>query len=81
MIITDEKKCTLAICVTLTLPLLLNPLNVIRMGMLSCCQAKFLDHLNVHQVVAATTINDGKYTIVLDNEEHVEKVWNCMLSS
>jgi hypothetical protein len=41
---------------------------------MSCGQAKLLDHLNVHQVVAATTVNDGMYTAVLDDEEHVEKV-------
>jgi hypothetical protein len=44
------------------------------MGMLSCGQAKLLNHLNIHQVVAATTINDGMYTAVLNNEEHVEEV-------
>jgi hypothetical protein len=33
-----------------------------------------LDHLNVHQVVATTTVNDDMYTTVLDDEEHVEKV-------
>jgi hypothetical protein len=49
-------------------------LNVIRVGMLSCGQAKLLDHLNVHQVVAATTVNDGMYMAVLDDEEHVEEV-------
>ena len=41
---------------------------------MSCGQAKLLDHLNVHQVVAATTVNDGMYTAVLDDEEHVEEV-------
>jgi hypothetical protein len=44
------------------------------MQMLSCGQAKLLNHLNVHQVVAATTINDGMYTTILDDEEHVEEV-------
>jgi hypothetical protein len=42
--------------------------------MLSCGQAKLLDHLNIHQVVAATTINDGMYMAVLDDKEHVEEV-------
>jgi hypothetical protein len=50
------------------------PLNVIRVGMLSCGHAKILGHLNVHHVVAATTVNDGMYTTVLDDEEHVEEV-------
>jgi hypothetical protein len=38
------------------------------MGMLLCGQTKLLDHINVHQVVVATTVNDGTYTTVLDNE-------------
>jgi hypothetical protein len=58
----------------LELTAIVEPLNVIRVGMLSCGQAKILDQLNVHQVVAATTVNDGMYTVVLDDEEHVEEV-------
>jgi hypothetical protein len=42
--------------------------------MVLCGQAKLLNHLNVHEVVVATTVNDGMYTAVLDNEEHVEEV-------
>ena len=37
-------------------------------------QAKLLDHLNIHQIVAATTINYGMHTAVLDDEKQVEKV-------
>jgi hypothetical protein len=58
----------------LELTAVVKPLNVIRVGMLSCGQAKLLDQLNIHQVVAATTVNDGMYTAVLDDEEHVEEV-------
>jgi hypothetical protein len=58
----------------LELTAVVKPLNVMRVGMLSCGQAKLIDHLNVHQVVAATTVNDGMYTAALDNEEHVEEV-------
>jgi hypothetical protein len=58
----------------LELTAIVKPLNVIRVGVLSCGQAKLLDQLNVHQVVVATIINDGMYTVVLDDEEHVEEV-------
>jgi hypothetical protein len=58
----------------LELTAVVKPLNVIRVGMFSCGQAKLLDHLNVHQVVATTTVNDGMYTVVLDDDEHVEEV-------
>jgi hypothetical protein len=44
------------------------------MWMLSCGQAKPLDYLNIHQIVAATSINDCMYTAVLDDKKHIEKV-------
>jgi hypothetical protein len=37
-------------------------------------QAKLLDHLNIHQIVVATSVNDCMHTAVLDNKKHVEKV-------
>jgi hypothetical protein len=73
MVRADRKMHPYYLCY-LELTVVVKPLNVIRVGMLSCGQAKLLDHLNVHQVVAATTINDGMYTTVLDDEEHVEEV-------
>jgi hypothetical protein len=44
------------------------------MWMLPHGQAKLLDHLNIHQIVAATSINDCMHTTVLDDKKHVEKV-------
>jgi hypothetical protein len=43
------------------------------MWMLPHGQAKLLDHLNIHQIVAATSINDCMHTTVLDDKQHVEK--------
>jgi hypothetical protein len=37
-------------------------------------QAKLLDHLNIHQIIAATSVNDCMHTAVLDDKKHVEKV-------
>src|SRR5438105_4042286 len=48
----------------LNLTVAVEPLNVIRMGMLPRGQAKFLDHRNIHQIVAATTVDDGMDTAV-----------------
>jgi hypothetical protein len=42
--------------------------------MLPCGQAKLLDHLNIHQTIAATSVNDCMHTTVLDDKKHVEKV-------
>jgi hypothetical protein len=44
------------------------------MWMLPHGQDKHLDHLNIHQIVAATFVNDCMYTAVLDDKKHVEKV-------
>jgi hypothetical protein len=44
------------------------------MWMLPRGQAKLLDHLNIHQIVAATSVNDCMHTAVLNNKKHVEKV-------
>src|SRR5207244_8810084 len=73
MIGSDRKmhSCGLSY---LNLTVVVEPLNVIRMGMLPRGQAKLLDHRNIHQIVAATAIDDGMDTAVLDDEEHVEKV-------
>jgi hypothetical protein len=57
----------------LYLTVVVKPLNVIRMWMLPRSQAKLLDHLNIHQIVAATSVNDCMHTAVLDDKKHVEK--------
>jgi hypothetical protein len=44
------------------------------MWMRSCNQIKLLDHMSVDQIVAATTIYDGKNMTNVDNEEIVEQV-------
>jgi hypothetical protein len=37
-------------------------------------QTKVLHYVNIDQIIAATTINDGKSTIIVDNEEGVEQI-------
>jgi hypothetical protein len=49
------------------------------MWMLPRGQAKLLDHLNIHQIVAATFVNDCMHTAVLDDKKHVEKVMTLAL--
>jgi hypothetical protein len=44
------------------------------MLMCSRSQAKLLDYLAVHQVVAATTIDDGENMTIADDKEDVEQV-------
>jgi hypothetical protein len=42
--------------------------------MCSHSQAKLLDYLTVYQVVAATTVDDGKNTTIINDEEDVKQV-------
>jgi hypothetical protein len=49
----------------LYLTIVVKPLNVIRMWMLLLGQAKLLDHLKIHQIVATTSINDCMYMAAL----------------
>jgi hypothetical protein len=44
------------------------------MWLCSRSQAKLHDYLTVHQVVAATTINDGENMTIVDDEEDVKQV-------
>jgi formaldehyde-activating enzyme involved in methanogenesis len=73
MLRADRKMHPCCLCY-LKLTIVVKPLNVIRVALLSCGQAKLLDHFNIHQVVVATIVNDGMYMTVLDDEEYVEEV-------
>jgi hypothetical protein len=58
----------------LDLTAVVEPLNIVWMLMCSRSQAKLLDYLTIYQVVAATTINDGENTTIIDDEEDVKQV-------
>src|SRR5438128_11705755 len=58
----------------LDLTAVVKPLNVVGVGVLARGQAKLLDHLGVHQVVVATSIDYGVHTAVFDDEKSVKQV-------
>jgi hypothetical protein len=58
----------------LDLTVVVEPLNIVWMWMCSCSQDKLLDYLTVHQVVAATAIDDGESTTIIDDKEDVKQV-------
>ena len=58
----------------LDLTIVVEPLNMIWMWMCSRSNAKLLDYLSVHQIVAATTVDDGKDSTLVDDEEGVKQV-------
>jgi hypothetical protein len=48
------------------------PLNVVWMSMKACRKANLCHEICTHQVVATSSVNDGAYTAVLDDEENLE---------
>src|SRR6266540_1900011 len=65
----------------LNLTVVVEPLNVIRMGMLPRGQAKFLDHRNIHQIVAATPSMMVWTRQSLTTRNMLKRLWRCSLSS
>jgi hypothetical protein len=59
------------------------------MGVWACGQAKLLDQIFTHQIIAATSINDDACLSIVDNEENLEQIvalqllscCTCMLST
>src|SRR5205814_8579525 len=81
MIRTNGKMHSRCLCY-LDLTAVVKPLNVVGVGVLARGQAKLLDHLGVHQIVAATSIDYGVHTAVFDEEKSVKnKLCRCNLSS
>jgi hypothetical protein len=58
----------------LDLTTVVEPLNIVWMWVFSQSQAMLLDYLTVYQVVAATAIDDGENTIIVNDEEDVKQV-------
>src|SRR5581483_9333378 len=52
---------------------------MVRMWVLSCGQAKLLDQVGTHQVVAATRINNNARSSIVDDEESLEQVVALLL--
>jgi hypothetical protein len=47
-------------------------LNIVWMSMKACRSANLCHEICTHQVVATSFVNDGAYTVVLDDEENLE---------
>src|SRR5512141_1228687 len=47
---------------------------MVRVWMCTCSQAKLLDQIRTHQVVAATSINDHTCTTVVDDEKNLKQI-------
>jgi hypothetical protein len=50
------------------------PLNVVWMSVSMCHQANLCHKISTHQIVAATSIDDGMNAAIFDDEENLELV-------
>jgi hypothetical protein len=48
------------------------PMNVVWMGVSTCCQANLYHKISTHQIVATSSIDDGANTAIFDDEENLE---------
>jgi hypothetical protein len=73
MISTNRKVGVNCMCY-LGLTTIVKPLNVVWMSMKACRSANLCHEICTHQVVAPSSINDGAYMAVLDDEENLEEI-------
>ena len=58
---------------------IIEPLNVVWMWPWLCGQAKLLDQIGTHQIVATSAINNNTCTPILDGEESLEQIMVLLL--
>jgi hypothetical protein len=63
----------------LGLTTIVEPLNVVWMSVGTCHQANLCHKISTHQIVVATSIDDGMNAAILDDEENLEQVMSLKL--
>jgi hypothetical protein len=58
----------------LGLTAVVEPLNIVWMSVSMCCQANLCHKISTHQIVSATSIDDGTNAAIFDDEENLEYV-------
>jgi hypothetical protein len=56
----------------LGLTTIVEPLNVVPMSVSMCRQANICHKISTHQIVAASSIDDGMNVAIFDDEENLE---------
>jgi hypothetical protein len=51
---------------------IVEPLNVVWMGVRMCRQANLCHKISIHQIIATSSIDDGANTIIFDDKENLE---------
>jgi hypothetical protein len=73
MISTNRKVDSCYTCY-LGLTTIVEPLNLVWMGVNMCHQANLCHKISTHQIVATSTIDDGANAAIFDDEENLEYV-------
>jgi hypothetical protein len=63
----------------LGLTTVVEPLNLVWMSVSMCHQANLCHKISTHQIVAATSIDDGTNVAIFDDEENLEQVMSLKL--
>jgi hypothetical protein len=56
----------------LGLTTIVEPLNVVWMGVSTCRQANLCHKISTHQIIATSSIDDGVNVAIFDDEENLE---------
>jgi hypothetical protein len=77
--ISTNKKVDVCYMSDIGLTTIVDPLDVVWMSVSTCHQANLCHKISTHQIVAATSIDDGTNTAIFDDEENLEHVMSLKL--
>jgi hypothetical protein len=72
IMISTNRKVDACFMSYLGLTNVVEPLNVVWMGVRMCHQANLCHKISTHQIVATSSIDDGANTAIFDDEENLE---------
>jgi hypothetical protein len=71
-LISTNSKVGVCCMSYLGLTTIVEPLNVVWMGVSTCHQGNLCHKISTHQIVAASSIDDGVNVAIFDDEENLE---------
>jgi hypothetical protein len=72
IMISTNRKVDVSYMSYFSLTTVVEPLNVVWMGVSMCRQANLCHKISTHQIVATSSIDDGANVAIFDNEENLE---------
>jgi hypothetical protein len=72
IMISTNRKVDACCTSYLGLTTIVEPLNVVSMGVNTCHQANLCHKISTHQIVVTSSINDGANMAIFDDEENLK---------